>query len=63
MIDNLISDPIKKIWINLELYFERNKISNFFRFFRLFLDFSEFFKFFLNFYKFKIDLFKLKLIL
>ena len=24
MIDNLISDPMKQIWINLELYFKKN---------------------------------------
>ena len=29
MIDNLISDPMKQIWINLELYFERYQFSNF----------------------------------
>ena len=29
MIDNLISDPMKQIWINLELYFKRYEISNF----------------------------------
>ena len=29
MIDNLISDPMKHIWINLELYFKRYEFSNF----------------------------------
>ena len=29
MVDNLISDPMKKIWINLELYFKRYEFSNF----------------------------------
>ena len=29
MIDNLISDQIKQIWINLELYFEIYEFSNF----------------------------------
>ena len=29
MIDNLISEPMKKIWINLELYFESYEFSNF----------------------------------
>ena len=29
MIDNLISDPTKQIWINLELYFESYEFSNF----------------------------------
>ena len=29
MIDNLISDPKKQIWINLELYFESYEFSNF----------------------------------
>ena len=29
MIDNLISDPMKKIWINLELYFESYEFYNF----------------------------------
>ena len=28
MIYNLISDPKKQIWINLELYFEIYKFSN-----------------------------------
>ena len=40
MIDNLISDQMKEIWINLELYFESYDISNFSKFF---LNFSEFF--------------------
>ena len=29
MIDNLISDQMKEIWINLELYFESYEFSNF----------------------------------
>ena len=29
MMDNLISDQIKEIWINLELYFEIYDFSNF----------------------------------
>ena len=29
MIDNLISDQMKQIWINLELYFESYEFSNF----------------------------------
>ena len=33
MIDNLIYDPMKQIWINLEFYFERYEISNFYGFF------------------------------
>ena len=49
MIDNLISDPMKKNWIHLELYF---KDMNF-------LIFRDFSKFFPNFFEFKIDLFDL----
>ena len=37
MIDNLIFDPKKQIWINLELYFSRYEISNFRNFSRIFL--------------------------
>ena len=29
MIDDLIYDPVKQIWINLELYFETYEFSNF----------------------------------
>ena len=29
MLDNLISDPMKQIWIKLELYFEIYEFSNF----------------------------------
>ena len=29
MIDNLISNPIKEIWINFQLYFEIYEFSNF----------------------------------
>ena len=42
MIDNLISDLMKQIWINLEFYLERNKFSNFLGFSRIFLIFYEF---------------------
>ena len=45
MIDNLISDQIKEISINLELYFESSE-------FLIFRDFSDFF---LNFYDFLIN--------
>ena len=38
VIDNLISDPMKQIWINLELYFKRYEFSNFLEFFRFFLN-------------------------
>ena len=38
MIDNWISDPMKKIWINLELYFESYEFSNFYGFFQIFLN-------------------------
>ena len=37
MIDNLISDPMKQIWINLELYFEIYEFSNFWDFFSEFV--------------------------
>ena len=33
MINNLIFDQIKLIWINLELYFKIYRFSNFIRFF------------------------------
>ena len=33
MIDNKISDQMKEIWINLELYFESHEFSNFMDFF------------------------------
>ena len=39
MIDNLISDPMKQIWINLELYFERYEFSNIKGFFKIFFEF------------------------
>ena len=42
MIDNLISDQMKQIWINLELYFESYEFSNFSKF-------SNFFEFLMNF--------------
>ena len=51
MIDNFISDPMKQIWINLELYFESCEFSNFKGFFWIFSEF------FFNFSDFKIDLF------
>ena len=44
MIDNLISDQIKEIWIKFELYL---KVNNF-------LIFRDFFRFFLNFFEFLI---------
>ena len=50
MIDNLIYDLMKQIWINLELYFEIYA-------FPLFGDFSGFF---LNFYEFNSIYFELK---
>ena len=49
MIDNSISDPMKQIWINLELYFERYEFSNFLEFFKIFLNFFEFLLNFLGF--------------
>ena len=39
MIDNLIYDPKKLIWINLELYFESYEFSNVLGFSRIFLIF------------------------
>ena len=39
MIDNWISDPMKKIWINLELYFESYEFSNFLGNFPVFFEF------------------------
>ena len=42
MIDDLISDPMKQIWINLELYFEIYQFSNLYGFVGIFWDFSEF---------------------
>ena len=42
MIDNLISDPIKKIWIDLELYFESYEFFYFLRFFKKIQNFSKF---------------------
>ena len=36
MIDNLISDLMKLIWINLELYFKSYEFSNFSRIFKIF---------------------------
>ena len=54
MIYNLISDQIKEIWINLELYFERYEFYNIQGFFIFFLNFCEFFyKFFRIFQNYK----------
>ena len=39
MIDNLISNLMKQIWVNLELYFKIYKFSNFYKFFWNFLIF------------------------
>ena len=47
MIDNLICDPTKQIYINLELYFERYDFSNL-DLFRIFLFFMNLFGFILN---------------
>ena len=54
-----MSDPMKQIWINLQLYFEIYEFS----FFRDFFGFLFYLLIFLNFFEFKIDLFNLKLIL
>ena len=40
MIDNLISNTMKKIWINLEFYFKRYKFSNFKDFSKFFYEFN-----------------------
>ena len=42
MIDNLISDPIKNIWINLDYILKDTKFLIFRDFFGIFLKFSEF---------------------
>ena len=42
MIDNLIFDQMKQIWINLELYFEIYEFSNFLDFVGFFINFLEF---------------------
>ena len=52
MIANIISDPIKSIWINLEFILK----------FMNFLIFRDFSGFFLKFSKFKIDFFYLNLL-
>ena len=39
MIDNKISDQMKEIWINLELYFESYEFSNFLGFLGIFSEF------------------------
>ena len=54
MIDNLISDKMKEIWINLELYFESYEISNFKGFFGSFSDFYEFIWIYFEFKRMKI---------
>ena len=36
MIDNLIFDQMKQIWINLKLYFEISEFSNFLEIFLIF---------------------------
>ena len=51
MIDNLISNPMIQVWINLELSTLKDI---------KFLIFRDFFGFFFNFSEFKINLFKLK---
>ena len=43
MIDNLISDPMKQIWINLELHFESYEFSIFRDFLGFFFNSIEFF--------------------
>ena len=43
MIDNLISDLVKQIWINLELYFESYEFSIIRDFLIFFLNFFKFF--------------------
>ena len=47
MIDKSISDPTKEIWINLELYFENYKFSNFKKFLEVF-EFTQLYFQFLN---------------
>ena len=42
MIDYLIFDPTKKIWTNLELYFESYDFYNFKEFFGIFLNLFKF---------------------
>ena len=53
MIDNLILDQMQKIWINLELYFERYEFSNFRDFCGIFLNFSKFLMNFEGFFRVK----------
>ena len=50
MIDNLIYDQMKQIWINLELYFESCEFSNLKVFFKIFQNFFEFFMNFSGFF-------------
>ena len=40
MIANLVSDPMKPVWINLELYFKRYEFSSFWGFFQNFFEFN-----------------------
>ena len=40
MIDYLISDQERQIWINLELYFERYEFFNFYGFFIYLFEFN-----------------------
>ena len=54
MIDNLISNQLKEIWINLELYLKFINFLIFRDFSRIFLNFSEFFMNFLGFLELKI---------
>ena len=51
MIDNLIFDQMKEIWINLELYFESYEFSNFLDFSRFFLKFFEILRKILGFFR------------
>ena len=58
MIDNLISDQMKEIRINMELYFESYEFSNFQGFFQIFfLNSSEFLMSFLGFSGIKNQIF------
>ena len=53
MIDNLLYDQMKEIWINLELYFENYEFSDFEGFFWIFskflMNFSGLFRLKINF--------------
>ena len=48
MIYYSISDPTKKIWLNLELYFESYDFSNFIEFSEIFMIFIYVYFLFLN---------------